>query len=240
LLCNGNKITKEGVRMARVLVIGDLHIPAVHPEYLDFCKSLKKKYKTNATVFIGDILDHNAISFHKKHPEAASAIKEYRDVQEGMKVWKKAFKEAKICIGNHDERVHRLAADSGIPSVYLKDYAEIYDTPNWEWSYLHMIDGVLYTHGTGLPSQYPAFNLAKSRACSVVSGHSHSIANVNWFEGQDNFRVFGMNVGAGVDIDHIAMNYSKNHIKKSICAAGVVIDGHPYLELMNKELLQNG
>lgn len=221
--------------MSRVLVIGDLHLPAVHPQYLSFIRKVRRKYKTNETVFIGDIIDHNAISFHKKHPEAQAAIEEYKQTQEAMKIWHKAFPNAKVCIGNHDERVHRLASDSGIPSMYLKEYNEVYGTPNWDWEYTHMIDGVLYTHGTGLSSQYPAFNLAKSRACSAVSGHTHSIANVNWFEGQDNFRIFGMNVGCGVDVNHLAMNYAKNHVKKVICSAGVVIDGVPYLEVMDKE-----
>ena len=41
-----------------------------------------------------------------------------------------------------------------------------------------------------------------------------------------------MNVGCGIDAKHIVMDYGKNHIKKPIVAAGVVIDGHPYLEIM--------
>ena len=223
--------------MSRVLIIGDLHLPAVHPEYLAFIKKVKRKYKTDETIFIGDIIDHNAISFHKKHPEAQAAIQEYEQTQKGLTIWNKAFPKARVCIGNHDERVHRLASDSGIPSMYLKEYDVIYGTPDWDWAYTHMIDGVLYTHGTGLSSQYPAFNLAKSRACSVVSGHTHSIANVNWFEGQADFRIFGMNVGCGVDLTHIAMDYAKAHVKKVICSAGVVINGHPYLEIMDKENL---
>ena len=55
--------------MARVLVIGDLHLPAEHPDYYAFIKDVKRKYRTDTTVFIGDIVDHHAISFHKKHPE---------------------------------------------------------------------------------------------------------------------------------------------------------------------------
>ena len=50
----------------RILVIGDLHLPAEREDYLQFCRDLKKKYKTNMTVFIGDVIDHHAISFHNK------------------------------------------------------------------------------------------------------------------------------------------------------------------------------
>jgi hypothetical protein len=42
-----------------------------------------------------------------------------------------------------------------------------------------------------------------------------------------------MNVGCGVDVKHIAMDYGSNCLKKPIVSCGVVIDGHPYLELMD-------
>jgi hypothetical protein len=67
---------------------------------------------------------------------------------------------------------------------------------------------------------------------STVSGHCHSIANINWLAGP-NTRLFGMNVGCGIDINHIAMSYGSNYLKKPIVSCGVVIDGHPYLELMD-------
>ena len=103
--------------MARVLCIGDLHLPATHTKYLDFIRKLKRKYKTDTTVFIGDVLDHHSISFHQKNPELPSAIDEHKQTVKGMKAWKKTFPEAVICIGNHDERVHRLSSAAGIPSM---------------------------------------------------------------------------------------------------------------------------
>ena len=110
--------------MTRVLVIGDLHLPAEREDYLDFCRKLKRKYKTTETVFIGDVLDHHAVSFHDKPPEADSAAEEYAKFTEKLKSWKKSFPSAKVCIGNHDERVHRLSASVGIPSMYLKEYKD--------------------------------------------------------------------------------------------------------------------
>ena len=82
--------------MSKVLVIGHLHLPAERKDYLDFCKSLKKKYKTDTTVFIGDVIDHHSISFHNKHPEEDAALAEYHRVQQAMKAWKKSFGVAKI------------------------------------------------------------------------------------------------------------------------------------------------
>ena len=217
--------------MARVLVIGDLHLPAVHSDYLEFCKALKKKYRTNKTVFIGDVLDLHAISFHKKHPESDGAMAEYDKAMEDLKEWKRSFPTARVCIGNHDERIHRLAADSGIPQMYLREYSELYKTPKWEWDYSFVEDDVFYYHGTGQNNQYPSFNAARTRGCSVVSGHTHSVASINWMAGPTH-KVFGMNVGSGIDINHKGMAYGNVFLKKPIISAGVVIDGHPYLELM--------
>tara|TARA_Y100000310_G_scaffold337446_1_gene424536 strand:- start:237 stop:905 length:669 start_codon:yes stop_codon:yes gene_type:complete len=218
--------------MCRVLVVGDLHLPATHSQYYEFIKQVKRKYKTDETVFIGDIVDHNAISFHQKHPESSSAQDEYKNVQSGLKKWKRLLPEAKVCIGNHDERVHRLGSDAGIPSVYLRQYADVWETPNWDWDFSFLIDGVGYSHGTGTSGIAPAFNSTRLTGQSWVMGHTHSVASVNWIQAHTGKMLFGMNVGSGVDKKHIAMNYTKNHLKKPILSAGVVIDGHPYLEIM--------
>jgi len=216
----------------RVLVIGDLHAPAVHKDYMGFVKSVKKKYRTNKTVFIGDIVDSHAISFHAKHPEAPAAMAEYNNAMSEIKKWHKAFPDSIVTIGNHDERVHRIAADRGIPAMYLKEYAEVYETPRWDWENLTVIDGVCYTHGAGSGGINPAFGLAKSRMQSVVCGHNHSLACINWTAGPED-RLFGMQIGCGVDRHHIAMDYGKNMLRKPMVSCGIVIDGHPYLELMH-------
>jgi len=218
--------------MSRVLVIGDLHLPAERENYLSFCKSIKKKYRTNTTIFIGDVVDHHAISFHSKHPEAEAAQQEYALVMERLKIWKKCFQEARVCIGNHDERVHRLAAASGIPSMYLKDYQEVYGTPNWKWGYEFIIDKVFYTHGTGSSGMTPAMNIARTRLESVVSGHVHSVAGINWTCGPNDKKILGFNVPNGIDRPHKLMYCGRNFLKKPVNGAGVVIDGSPYMEIM--------
>ena len=219
--------------MSRVLVIGDTHFPAQHSKYLDFVLSIKKKYRCNRFVHIGDVVDHHTISFHKKHPDSVSALKEYELAKLNIKQWYKLFPELSVCVGNHDERVYRLNADIGIPAMYLKHYNEIYETPRWDWDYGFTIDGVYYTHGTGTGGQYPSFNLAKATATSVVLGHHHSIAGINWLVGSKH-RIFGMDVGTGVDHNHLYFNYGKHQLKKPVVSCGVVIDGkQPYLEVMS-------
>lgn len=219
--------------MSKVLVIGDLHAPATHEDYFDFVKSVKRKYRTDQTVFIGDIIDHNAISFHKSHPESPDAIHEYNKAFEVVKKWYKAYPNAYVTLGNHDVRVHRLAADAGVPAMYLKEYKELYRTKNWEWVQNVELDGVYYYHGTGAASAYPAFNAARTRNQSVVMGHHHTKAAINWMCGSNSHRFFGMSVGCGVDNKHLAMLYAEHYLIKPVHSCAVVCDGHPYLEMMH-------
>lgn len=216
----------------RTLVIGDLHCPADHEDYLYFVKDMKAKYKTDQTIFIGDIVDHEAISMHEKNPNLPAPGQEFELAMERIHRWYNVFKNAKVCIGNHDARVVRKAMKNGIPEMYLKSYSEMYKTPKWEWNYSFEVNGVVYTHGDGWGGKYPAFNAAQARLQSVVCGHHHSLASINWIKGPTTM-YFGMNVGCGVDQTHPAFLYSKSHLKKSILSCGIVIDGkQPYLEIM--------
>ena len=56
--------------MAKVLVIGDVHEPATHPAYREFCKDLYSVWRCDRVIFIGDILDLHSISFHQRDVDA--------------------------------------------------------------------------------------------------------------------------------------------------------------------------
>ena len=217
--------------MSRVLVIGDTHFPAVLDGYLQFVKDVKKEYKCDTVVHIGDVIDHHCISFHSKHPDHPGAVAEYKQAVEQIKEWKSAFKNMTITVGNHDERVRRIAGDAGIPDFYLKTYEEIYNTPTWNWVKSCVHDNVFYYHGMGGTGMFPAFNTAKAMGISVVAGHHHSCAGINW-QVSPLSALFGMNVGCGVDRKSLAMKYGEDHIRKPVISCGVVVDGAPYLELM--------
>ena len=217
--------------MSRVLVIGDVHEPATHPAYRSFVEDLYYEWECDRVVFIGDILDLHSISFHQRDVDCEGVTREADIASNGIAKWYKAFPKASVMIGNHDERVLRLAASVNIPSRFIKDYAETWNTPKLSWSRDTIIDGVHYFHGTGCAGKSPALNAAIRTMMPTVIGHVHSVAGVSW-ACAPNSRVFGMVTGCGVDIHHPAMNYGKNLIKKPILSAGVVIDGIPYHEIM--------
>lgn len=214
--------------MARVLVIGDVHEPAAHPGYLAFCKDIRKQWKCDRVVFIGDILDWHSISFHAAEPSAPGPLQEFDEARQAIQRWYRAFPSARVCIGNHDSRLARLAATVNIPARFIRDYSDLWNTPGWEWLQDFTIDRVHYLHGTGLGGQQPALTSAKASMLSTVCGHVHSVAGVRFTAGPDR-RIFGMDVGCGVDTSHPAMNYGSNLVRKPLLGAGVVIDGkQPY------------
>lgn len=217
--------------MSRVLVIGDIHAPAEHPGYLDFVTEIGEQWRCDQVHFIGDIVDHHAISFHARHPDAPGPKEEYAIAVACISRWYRRFPGATVNVGNHDERTLRLAASVNIPRHYLRDYSDVWKTPGWSWHNKLTIDDVLYTHGTGCSGLHPAYNFARSCGCSVVIGHVHSVCGVQYLCGPRS-RIFGVDTGCGVDKNHIAMDYGRNLIRKPIVACSVILDGvHPIVEV---------
>ena len=52
-----------------VLVISDMHIPYHHPDALAFLTALKRQFKFDHIVNIGDELDQHAITMHEHNPD---------------------------------------------------------------------------------------------------------------------------------------------------------------------------
>jgi predicted phosphodiesterase len=212
--------------MARVLVIGDTHLPACHPGYRRFCSDLHEKFNCNEVVHIGDVVDHHAISRHETAPEAQGPEDEYEEALTQLRKWVKRFPKAKVCEGNHDIRVYSQAATVNIPGRFLKGYKELWETPKWDWLPNFIIDDVYYFHGTGAGGLFPAPNVMQKMQMSTVMGHIHSAGGV-WWRANPLRRVFGLNVGCGVDDRHVAFRYGENLKVRSILSAAVVLDGVP-------------
>jgi len=215
----------------RVLVIGDIHEPVSHPGYLAFCKDLRAKHRCDQVMFIGDVVDWHAVSFHAHHPEAPGPKDEYELAKVGVSKWCRTFPRARVCIGNHDERLIRLCETVNIPKQFLRDYKEIWGTPNWEWDTEFVLDDVYYFHGTGSGGIHPAYCTMQKMLMSVVMGHIHSAGGIKW-RANPVRRVFGMDTGCGIDDKAVAFAYG-HHLKvRSILSACVVLDGTPIHEIM--------
>lgn len=217
--------------MSRVLVPGDLHCPWQRAGYLQFLKDLRKKWKTDTTVFIGDVVDHHAISFHQKEPGCPGPLEEYKLAKAAVQTFYRAFSDAIVTLGNHDERIVRLAKSVAIPDVFLKSYKEIWDTPGWDWRRDVIIDDVYYYHGTGQSGEYPAANAVRKMLMSVVMGHNHTASGVKYYTNPQR-RIFACDTGAGCNDKAMAFAYADRNKRRSVLSAAVVIDGVPYIEPM--------
>lgn len=210
-----------------VLVIGDLHLPFTLDGYLEHCIKVYKKYNCDTVVFIGDILDLHFTSYHETSTEGYGATQEHDLSVEMLRKWYKAFPKAYVTIGNHDALIYRKAMSAGISKRWIQNYSQVLGTPGWEWVTDIIIDDVLYTHGTT-----NAYTKAKQNLMSTVQGHLHSQAGVQFYVGAKS-RIFGFQVGCGVDMKSYAMEYGRN-FPKPVISCGVVIEGlHPYLEVMD-------
>jgi predicted phosphodiesterase len=212
----------------RVLVIGDIHAPFVKPGYLEFCKEIESKWQTNMTIFIGDLIDMHYSSYHESDPDGDSAGVELLKAKKEISYWYRAFPKAKVCFGNHDLIPNRKAMTAGLSASWIKTIDEILEVPNWEFSEQFIIDEVQYIHGTGRKAR----NRARKDLTSVVQGHYHSESYCEHYVG-NNFKIFAMQVGCGIDRKSYAMAYGK-HFDKPHINVGIVLENGtlPFLEYM--------
>ena len=202
-----------------VLVIGDLHLPFTLDGYLEHCIETYYKHNCNEVVFIGDIIDNHASSYHETDPDGYSAGQELKLAIQQVKKWYQAFPKATIIIGNHDRLIMRKAYSSGLSKLWIKDYAEVLGTPGWNFTESIEIDDVLYIHGEGGTAR----QRARRDLQSVVQGHLHTQAYVDWVVGSK-FKIFGCQVGCGIDHKTYAMTYAKEFAKPAIGCA-VILNG---------------
>lgn len=218
-------------KQKRILVIGDTHIPYEKKGYLEFCKEQYDYYNCNEVVHIGDLIDLHATSFHPSIPEAYSAGEELKYTKLKLQEWYRVFPNMKVVRGNHDDRVFRLASNSGITKHWIRDFSEVLEVPNWDFQESYKIRDTLFVHGTGTSGVTAAYRRALNMGCNVVIGHLHTESSIIYHQINDK-AIFGMIIGCGIDEDSYGMNYAKNMPKKSIISCGIILNDEPLLKIM--------
>jgi hypothetical protein len=216
-----------------ILFVGDLHAPFILPGYLEFCKGLYAKHSCSRVIFIGDLLDQHAMSFHTTDPDGFSPGDELKYAKKQLIPWYEAFPITDVMMGNHDFRIQRQAKGAGLPKFVLKPYKEVIEAPEG-WTFhdndLELDNDILVTHG----SIGDAITRAKDARQSVIQGHLHTKAYVQWAVSNKD-KIFGMQTGCGLDRSSYAAAYANDNAKKPVIAAGLLLDGGklPVVELMN-------
>lgn len=221
--------------MARVGIIGDQHYPYHLEGYAQWCADIFDQWDVDTVVHIGDLVDHHALSFHDSEPMLQGVTGEMLSTREQLQEMYDLFPELTLIEGNHDLIPARQLRKLGMePSIFMKPIEEIYGMPEgWTVVNEHEIDGVLYHHGHTATGVNGFRKDCETRMRCTVTGHNHSNAGISATATDDQL-VWGMAVGCGVDVKHLAFAYGKHFAKKPIIACGVVIDGEPHVEYMNR------
>ncbi len=221
--------------MSRVLIVGDVHLPFEHPNYLKFLRDTQYKFKTDKTVFIGDFVDNYAHSRFAKDPDTPSSMAEYDAFMKRAEKYYEAFPEADWIVGNHDKRPFNLARDAGLGKIFTNSMDRIYGCPSgWEITTSTKIDDVLYTHGVACGGQTGWQNYSRKLGKSVVFGHIHSVGGVRYHQNPDGKQVFSLSASSGVNDQAYAFAYGKESPTKSMLGCGVVLNGtYAYFEPMD-------
>ena len=201
-----------------ILVIGDLHTPFTLEKYLRFCREQQEIYNCGTVVFIGDIIDNHYSSYHESDPDGYGAGEELDRAIDMIADWYRTFPKATVIIGNHDRLVYRKAFSAGVSKRWIREYNDVLNTPNWNFTESIELFGININHGEGGTAK----NRIKSELQSQVQGHLHTQLYTDFLVGA-NFIVWGMQVGCGIDIKSYAMAYGKNY-KKPAIGCGVVLN----------------
>lgn len=209
-------------------IVGDLHTPFDHPNYLPFVKDTFKLFNVGRKVFIGDLFDQYAYSKFPKKPLALNPKQEKDMAKSRIKKYCEAFPKADVVLGNHDTRYIGRAEEFGIDPELIKEFKDIYGLPKgWnvydEYENCLIIDDVLYIHGSAYNGQNGAKQAALNEQMSVVMGHGHAFAGVFPIANKRRL-MFGMNVGCGIDIGAYAFAYNKKDKFRPLLGCGIVFN----------------
>ena len=212
-----------------VLVIGDLHEPFCLDGYLDWCIDQYYTYKCTEVVFIGDVIDNHYSSYHETHGgnDLMTGADELELAIKRIARWRNAFPKATVILGNHDRLVMRKSQTSAIPSKWIRSYKEVLETPDWNFVERYELDDVQYIHGEGGTAR------TKCRAdmMNTVQGHLHTQAYTEHYVGKK-FRIFGTQVGCGINHKSYAMAYAKYGKRPAVGCAVVLNNGKTPLNLL--------
>ena len=220
------------------LVVGDIHLPYTHSEYLDFCISVYNKYNCNAVSFTGDIIDSHFSSFHSTSTESHGAKYELDMAIKQMKGWYEAFNNdtvpngISVTLGNHDLIIARKAEDAGVDKRFVRKLNEVLGCKDWIFEEQFVHDNVLYVPGTGCSGK-GIMKRVQNWGSSMVQGHIHTQSFIDYTASLNDLK-FGVQAPCGINYKSFAYGYAKFHTAKPILGCAVILDNGrlPIIETM--------
>lgn len=206
----------------RVLVIPDTHHPYQHPDLKAFLGEIKRHFKPEIVIHLGDEVDNHAISFHDHMAELFSADHELEKAIEYLQSDLHAlFPKMFLLESNHGSLLLRRLRHAGIPIRTLMPLELLYRVPKWSWHddiVLNSKLGPVYLcHGKAAPIG----KLSLAEGMSSIQGHFHNQFYISWLKFA-NRRIFEIKSGCLVDINSMAFAYGKNHLPKPNLGATII------------------
>jgi|TARA_Y100000289_G_C3911809_1_gene145101 predicted phosphodiesterase len=212
-----------------VLVISDLHIPYHHKDSFKFLQKVKKQFKPDTVINIGDLLDFHAISFHEHNPDLPSIGDELTVSKSYIKELESIFPDVTEVHSNHSSLVYRRAIKYGMSAQFLRPYGEFLGTKNWKWVddlTLEMSNGkkVYFTHGKSAD----VLKVSQTMGMNCVQGHYHTKFCIGYWANPEDL-YWGMNVGCLINQKSMAFSYAKNFNTRFVLGCGIILNGVPRL-----------
>jgi Calcineurin-like phosphoesterase len=208
-----------------VLAIPDTHAPYHHKDIIKFLSSVKKEFKPDVVVHLGDEADFEPLGFHGKNPDMPSAKDDYYSALEHLGELYKLFPDVLVCHSNHTSRPYRVAFAAGLPSQMVKTYAELLRAPKgWSWHDRIIINNVCYIHGDPKSGANATRAWMNENRMSTVHGHIHGHGGV-CYSASPFKQIFGMNAGCLIDLEAIAFKYGAKYANKGTLGCGIIRGG---------------
>lgn len=208
-------------------MIGDLHFPFQHIDTFRFLTAIKRKYKPDRVISIGDEVDGHSWSFHDSDPDLMSPGDELGEAKGFIHRLYKLFPRMDILESNHGSLIYRKQKACKLPRGFFKSYNEVYGVGDkWKWHTdltVKLANGspVYFCHGKSAD----VLKTSQSMGMSVVQGHFHEKFSVAYW-GNSLGLYFAAQTGCLVDDDSRAMDYNNLNLKRPLIGSLIIIDGH--------------
>lgn len=211
-----------------ILCISDLHAPYEHPDALDFLAALKKKYKPDLIVNMGDLGDFHGTSFHDSDADLYSAGDELEGLREFASKLEALFPKMFIISSNHGDLPLRKALHYGMPQAFIRPFNEIYGVGSG-WTFIDDLTlktannpDIFFAHAI----KKNALQVAQQRSQRFVCSHFHTDFEIRYY-GNPHELLWSMMCGCLIDKKSLAFRYDRLILNRPILGTGVIVNGYP-------------
>ena len=206
-------------------------MPYHHPDSIRFLKAILSEYPIDRVINLGDEVDHAAINFHDKDPDALfTPGQELLKSIQYMKGLYGLFPVMDLMESNHGSMVYRRQKYSGLSRAVFKSYGEILEAPSsYHWHpelVIKLSNGqeCYFSHGKNAN----IIKTSQDMGMNAVGGHYHNTFRIDYWSNPNNL-FWGMQVGCSIDDKSMMFAYNKMIVKRPIVGHGIIIEGIPRL-----------